>query len=303
MQEKLDDIVSLLASAQQPASQLLYVGSRENPPVLQPHQLRESITRHTDHGELESVSVYDAGRSSEGPSVHSQPSDLAAATTLRVPPPKLHTSVDSTFDPDLEPSAAEAAELLSRFRALFVLHFPFVVIPAAKSAQELQREKPYLYRSIMMVAAYDQPVRQGAMGKQILLGFSTSLLLRAEKSLDLLQALLVYTAWFVHFSQILSRDINVQHVSCLVSLYDSALTVSTSARHYYHFSVNPGLTNILQLTLGLMFDLGLKAPRSYEEEEPFTYAMPNADDYMAKKEINIAEEQRAFLGCFFLASV
>lgn len=94
-----------------------------------------------------------------------------------------------------------------------------------------------------------------------------------------------------------------QQTFCHASWDNIALTSPTCTRHYYHFSVNPGLTNILQLTLGLMFDLGLKAPRSYDEEEHFGYAMPNADDHTTKKEINIPEEQRAFLGCFFLASV
>lgn len=63
----------------------------------------------------------------------------------------------------------------------------------------------------MMVAAYDQPVRQVAMGKEILVGFRTDLLLRAEKSLDMLQGLLVYNAWSVQPIQILNADINLQH--------------------------------------------------------------------------------------------
>lgn len=84
---------------------------------------------------------------------------------------------------------------------------------------------------------------------------------------------------------------------------DIELIHSTYTRHYYHFSANPGLTNILQLTLGLMFDLGLKAPRQNEEEELFSYAMHNVNDHMARKETRMADEQRAFLGCYFLASM
>lgn len=120
----------------------------------------------------------------------------------------------------------------------------------------------------MMVSAHDQPVRQLEMGHVLLLGFSTTLLLKAEKSLDLLQAMLVYNAW-----------------------------------QYYHFSTSSRTTTTLQLTLGLMFELGIRAPQSHEKQELFSHEMKDADDKTAKAGITTADEQRAFLGCFFLASV
>lgn len=199
MQEKLDSIVSLLEAAKQPASQLVYLTPPENPEV--PAHVRQgaSIKPQTERLGVEATFNYDAERPSGGVSAHqvARPSGLAAVTTQREGRPSLHTSVDSIFSKDLEPSLAEAIELLCRFKTLFVQHFPFIVIPAAQSAQELRQDKPYLYRTIMMVAVCNQPVRQEAMGREILVEFSASLLLRAEKSIDLLQALLVYNAWFV----------------------------------------------------------------------------------------------------------
>ncbi|MCJ1466617.1 hypothetical protein MMC07_005237 [Pseudocyphellaria aurata] len=136
------------------------------------------------------------------------------------------------------------------------------------SFEKLRQEKPYLSRTIRMVAAHDRPVQQLEMGKAILEDFSTSLLFKAEKSLDLLQAMLVYNAW-----------------------------------QYYHFSVSSRTTTVLQLTLGLMFELGINTPQSHEKEEPFSHEMKSTDDMMTKPETNTTDEQRAFLGCFFFASV
>lgn len=67
----------------------------------------------------------------------------------------------------------------------------------------------------MMVSAHDQPVRQLEMGHVLLLGFSTTLLLKAEKSLDLLQAMLVYNAWFVYPGPVLNAEINIYHARCV----------------------------------------------------------------------------------------
>jgi hypothetical protein len=283
---------------------LTYPTPPENPPFLEPVKQVESTERQANRAVVDAALNCEAEHLTEGGSARlvDQPSDFVAAPAQRGPLPSLDTSVDSRFSSELEPSVAEAADLLSRFKTLFIQHFPFVVVPVDKSSQELQQEKPYLYKSIMMVASYHQPVRQLAMGEEIVQGFSTSLLIRVEKSLDLLQGLLVYSAWFVESSQMPNTDINIQHTSC-ISCWIIPLTASTYARHYYHFSVNPRLTNVLQLTLGLMFDLGLKTSRSDKEEEVFSYAGNNADEHTAKKEVNMADEQRAYLGCFVLSSV
>lgn len=148
---------------------------------------------HASHAMVEASLDSDADRRSEGAWTR----DCAAAMAHQAPVPSSDASLGCSFSSGLEPSAAEAMGLLNHFRTFFVQHFPFVTIPMDMSSEELRKEKPYLYRTIMMVAAHDQPVRQLEMGKEILLGFSTTLLLKAEKSLDLLQAMLVYNAWFV----------------------------------------------------------------------------------------------------------
>lgn len=91
----------------------------------------------------------------------------------------------------------EAIFLLLEFRTQMAAHFPFVVIPPDTTSENLRLERPMLWKAVMTAASYHKPIRQEAMGWKLMEEFSTRLLLKAEKSLDLLQALLVHLAWLV----------------------------------------------------------------------------------------------------------
>jgi len=80
--------------------------------------------------------------------------------------------------------------------------FPFVIIPAGTTADKLRQEKPFLYMTILMVASYEDNKIQIMMAKEIWEYLCMHMIIQAEKSLDLLQGLLILIAWFVH--QILS---------------------------------------------------------------------------------------------------
>lgn len=94
-------------------------------------------------------------------------------------------------------SAFEAVELLTRYRTCLTPNFPFVIIADDMSAPQLQQQKPYLFESILMAASYRDPDCQTAMAKELLRKLTTSIVLKAESNLDLLQALIVYIAWLV----------------------------------------------------------------------------------------------------------
>jgi len=155
------------------------------------------------------------------------------------------------------------------------------------TAADLRRDKPYLYSTILLVASNMKPARQLAMGKEIFHTITTSLLLRGVRNLDLLQSLLVYSAWFVAL--------------CALNIICWKLT-EFSHRSYDQFSVNPQLTNLVQLTMGLLFDLGL---RNTERTSCLENAMIHASitGKSTNKEVASSEEKRALLGCFFLSSV
>lgn len=88
-------------------------------------------------------------------------------------------------------------ELLDIFRENLARSTPFVLIPSEMNAQTLSTEKPFLYRAILTVASYHDSVHQIALGQQFIKDVTEYLILQGQKSLDLLQGLLVYISWSV----------------------------------------------------------------------------------------------------------
>ena len=97
--------------------------------------------------------------------------------------------------------------LLGLFRRNMADQFPFVVIPASTTATGLETEKPFLLKVILMVASVQDSAFQTVMSKEIVEYLGTHLLVGAEKSLDLLQGLLVFCAWSV-FQKLPIRTVN-----------------------------------------------------------------------------------------------
>ena len=48
-----------------------------------------------------------------------------------------------------------------------------------------------------MVASYQNRFQQMALAKEIIMEFAAALLMRSEKCLDLLEGLIIYSAWYV----------------------------------------------------------------------------------------------------------
>jgi hypothetical protein len=86
--------------------------------------------------------------------------------------------------------------LLKFYREMIADAFPFVVVPQGITAYSLSRDKPFLFKAIVMVASAQDVKAQAAMAEEIVEYLSLHVLLRCEKSLDLLQGLLVFAAWY-----------------------------------------------------------------------------------------------------------
>lgn len=80
---------------------------------------------------------------------------------------------------------------------LMANYFPFVVIPSNTTAQHLRTSKPFLFLSIMAVSSYQKTGQQTTLSMEIMKRLSEQMLIRGEKSLDLLQGILVYAEWSV----------------------------------------------------------------------------------------------------------
>lgn len=121
-----------------------------------------------------------------------------------------------TRDPLLEHSATSDQNTFSKsdkdtyltiFKTSMARYFPFVVIDDHISAEELGRTKPFLLDVILVAAFHRDSGRQSALGKEIIEHLSRRMLFDGEKSLDLLQGLLVYISWYCRTSSYRSNEL------------------------------------------------------------------------------------------------
>lgn len=94
-----------------------------------------------------------------------------------------------------------AQVLLDRFRATAAPQFPFVVIPAESSLEVVRNQTRFLFLAIAATMIFDNPLLQHQLGAELRQQAFQRILLGKDKNLDLLQGLLIYTAWYCHFVQ------------------------------------------------------------------------------------------------------
>jgi hypothetical protein len=181
-------------------------------------------------------------------------------------------------------------QLIYFFRYYMSDQFPFVIVPPGTTAEELNRQKPFLYQTVLMVAAFQYKPFQEKAAKEIWEYLGTHMIVKAEKSLDLLQGLLVLMAWLV---------ISIPAHLLMLEMY-----ILTVRRYHSHIHLARRMTLMLQLANSLIIDLGLNpksAMRSvYNRSEGSHKAYPQ--DEAPVKQLNL-EECRAFLGLKYMTSV
>ncbi|KAJ6013420.1 hypothetical protein N7540_008011 [Penicillium herquei] len=74
-------------------------------------------------------------------------------------------------------------------------HFPFVAIPDIPPAK-LYAESPFLFKTMVMVTSYRNRSFQHQLGTKLTEEVGKRLLVDGERSLDVLQGLLIHIAWF-----------------------------------------------------------------------------------------------------------
>jgi hypothetical protein len=94
---------------------------------------------------------------------------------------------------------AAADRRLETFRRGFINYFPFVVVPPIVSVEALRYDNPFLFLSIMAVTSFEDPTLQRRLGREIMKQICDRLVMDREVSMDLLQGLLVFLAWYQYF--------------------------------------------------------------------------------------------------------
>ncbi|KAK0105703.1 hypothetical protein ONS95_004228 [Cadophora gregata] len=168
----------------------------------------------------------------------------------------------------------EASFLLLEYRTQQASQLPFVVIPPDATSESLRRERPMLWKAIMTAASYQYPLRQEALGWKLMEEFASRIMLRAEKSLDLLQALLVHLTWY-----------------------------------HYHSVANPQVLNLLSLARTLAVNLGYHRTHTPKGRPKIWLDGPDGvtkQQYDPEESVvtsRTLEEWRALAGCFFLSAI
>lgn len=105
----------------------------------------------------------------------------------------LQADIKSIFRTELPPVVEE--RLFSDFRTTFNQYFPYVVIPPQATTAAIRKEKPFLFRTCVSAACHTDPVIQKQVAEELLRYIGERMLIRSEKSLDILQGLLVFISW------------------------------------------------------------------------------------------------------------
>ncbi|PMD47828.1 hypothetical protein L207DRAFT_416925 [Hyaloscypha variabilis F] len=170
------------------------------------------------------------------------------------------------------PQSPSPDELLNFFRQNLARQVPFVYVPAHLDARSLSEQKPFLYQAIIFAASYHDSVHQLALGQEFTKDVTEHLVMRGEKSLDILQGLLVYISWYAGL-----------------------------------FGFKTQLNVLIGLIFSLVIDLHLSYPMpGFENHEKFLGEMKgivsNHQSTWARRTEPTKEEKRTILGCFYIFS-
>ena len=89
----------------------------------------------------------------------------------------------------------EADRALNIYRSLYAPYFPFVTVPVMATAYDLCEKTPFLFRTIVSVAAPQAPNTQSDFKEWFRRYIAEHVVVNNERRLEILQALLVHMAW------------------------------------------------------------------------------------------------------------
>ncbi|KAF2867427.1 hypothetical protein BDV95DRAFT_610823 [Massariosphaeria phaeospora] len=138
---------------------------------------------------------------------------------------------------DLVPVESDET-LLSIYRNQLSSPLPFVVIPAGTTPEQLQATRPFLMKVIRMVASVRHLRLVRGQSRAVMEHISNAILMRSERSLDLLQGILVFLG-----------------------------------SYHYHCMAHAQFNNLVRLAVSLVEDLDLSTcPKSQQRRMPLARA-------------------------------
>jgi hypothetical protein len=162
---------------------------------------------------------------------------------------------------DLVPVESDET-LLSIYRNQLSSPLPFVIIPAATTPRQLQATRPFLMKVIRMVASVRHLRLVRGQSRAVMEHISNAMLMRSERSLDLLQGVLVFLG-----------------------------------SYHYHCMAHAQFNNLIRLAVGLAEDIDLSTcPKSRQRRSQLP--LVRAEEPVSRTN----EEKRALLGVWYMSS-
>ena len=130
--------------------------------------------------------------------LHSFWQDHGREDAFPAPSTNSSSAVNNNIELNLGVSFSEANVLLNRYIRSMAHAMPFVILPSGNiTAQQLSADRPVLLQAIVTVAHFHDLPKQQAMVNKLTRDISERILLYNEnKSLDVLQAILVFANWY-----------------------------------------------------------------------------------------------------------
>ena len=170
LEEKLDDLVSILRSSQGGTN---IASSRPSHTPPHPQDLIHQTSR------LDSLATAATASGPHGGHPH-------------------HMNLNANFnesDEHSEPTPAEAELYLQKFR-VWLKNFPFMYIPPDLTAAELRRDRPFLWLCIMNITSMSVP-QMMAMKNKVRREVAEAVIIKHEPTLEIAQGLIAYMGWAI----------------------------------------------------------------------------------------------------------
>lgn len=142
---------------------------------------------------------------------------------LELPP---ETSNTANYDP-VEAgllTEGDASDLLSDFRQNHTGVFPFVLVDVNTDAAALRRQQPFLFLAIMGAMSHKKPSTQKLLGDAFREQIATRVVGQSTKSLEILQGLLVHTAYYHFFYRPGKQQLSLMVQLCVAMAQDYGLS-------------------------------------------------------------------------------
>lgn len=122
------------------------------------------------------------------------------------------TCTETINQEDLIPLQADEV-LLSIYRSQMSAQFPFVIIPPNMTLGELRHTRPFLLKVIRMIASIQNRRSMWGQSHAVMRYITDAAMMRSERSLDLLQGILVFTGYFHYYCMAHGQFNNLIHLA------------------------------------------------------------------------------------------